>query len=75
MLKQKQRDERKEAGRRQKGGYKRNAKERGSGNIQTLNRIYEGHSRPQDGRGWQSTMPLLQDRSFCRPHTVRMPKN
>jgi hypothetical protein len=39
----------KETGRQQKGGYKRNAKERASGNIQTQNRVYEGHSRPQDG--------------------------
>jgi hypothetical protein len=35
MEKRKQRDERKEAGRRQKGGYERNAKERASGDIQT----------------------------------------
>jgi hypothetical protein len=33
MEKRKQRDERKEAGRRQKGGYKRNAKERASDNM------------------------------------------
>jgi hypothetical protein len=60
MEKLKQRDERKEAGRRQKGGYESNAKERASGNIQTRNRVSEGHPRPQDGRGQQFTMPLLQ---------------
>jgi hypothetical protein len=37
MKKRKQRDERKEAGRRQTRGYERNAKERASGNIQTQN--------------------------------------
>jgi hypothetical protein len=46
MEKRKQRDEIKEAERRQKGIYKRNAKERASDNIQTQNRLYEGHSRP-----------------------------
>jgi hypothetical protein len=51
----------------------RNAKERASGNIQTPNRIYEGHPRPQDGRGWQSTMP--QHRSIRPPHTVGMQRN
>jgi hypothetical protein len=60
MEKRKQRDERKEAGRRHKGGYKRNAKEIASGNTQTQNRVYEGHSRPQDERSRQSTMLLLQ---------------
>jgi hypothetical protein len=48
MEKRKQRDERKEAGRRNKGGYEKNAKERASGNVQTHNRVYEGHPRPQD---------------------------
>jgi hypothetical protein len=72
MEKRKQQDERKETGGRQKGGYKRNAKERASGNIQTQNRVYEGHPRPQDGRGQQSTVPLLQYISIRRPHTVRM---
>jgi hypothetical protein len=75
MEKRKQKDERKETGRRQKGGYKRNAKERASGNIQTQNRVNEGHPRPQDGRDWQSTMPLLQHRSIRRPHTVGMQRN
>jgi hypothetical protein len=28
-------------------------------NIHTQNWVYEGHPRPQDGRGQQSTMPLL----------------
>jgi hypothetical protein len=69
MEKRKQRDVRKEAGGRQKGGYKKNAKEKASGNIQTQNRVYEGHSWPQNGRGWQSTMPLLQHRFIRRPHT------
>jgi hypothetical protein len=63
-------DERKEARRRQKGGYKRNAKGKNKCTIQTQNRVYEGHSRLQDGRDWQSTMPLLQHRSISRPHTV-----
>jgi hypothetical protein len=45
--KRKQRDEIKEAGRRQKGGYERNAKERASGNIPTQNRVYEGHTAPK----------------------------
>jgi hypothetical protein len=58
MEKRKQRDERKEAGHRQKGGYKRNVKGRASSNIQTQNRAYEGHPRPQDGRGWKFSMPL-----------------
>jgi hypothetical protein len=75
MEKRKQRDEIKEAERRQKGRYKRNAKERASDNIQTQNRLYEGHSRPQDGRGQQSIMPLLQHPSIRRPHTVGMQRN
>jgi hypothetical protein len=45
-LKMEKRKQRKETGRRQKGGYKRNVKERASGNIQTQNRVYEGHPRP-----------------------------
>jgi hypothetical protein len=40
MEKRKQQDERKAAGGRQKGGYKRNAKERASVNIQTQNRVH-----------------------------------
>jgi hypothetical protein len=72
MEKRKQRDERKEAERQQKGGYKSNAKERASGNIQTQIRVYEGHPQLQDGRGWQSTIPLLEHRSIHRPHTVGM---
>jgi hypothetical protein len=67
--------ERKEAGRRQKKGYKRNANKRASGNIQTQKRIYEGHPRPQDGRGWQSTMPLLQNQSIRQPLTIGMQRN
>jgi hypothetical protein len=51
MEKRKQRDERKEAERRQKGGYEKNAKQRASGNIHTQNRVY-------DGSGQQYTMPL-----------------
>jgi ribonuclease HI len=35
----------------------------------------EGHSQTQDGRGQQSTMPLLQHLSIRRPHTVRMQRN
>jgi hypothetical protein len=31
-------------------GFKRNAKERARGNIQTQNQIYEGHLQPQDGQ-------------------------
>jgi hypothetical protein len=50
MKKGKQRDERKETGRRKKREYIRNSKERANGNIQTQNRVYEGHPRPQDGR-------------------------
>jgi hypothetical protein len=46
MEKRKQREEKNEAGRRQKIGYKRNVKERASGNIQTQNRVYEGHPPP-----------------------------
>jgi hypothetical protein len=60
----KQRDERKDTGRRQKEGYERKAKERSSGNIQTQNRVYEGHPRPQDGSGQQSTIPLSIDRGI-----------
>jgi hypothetical protein len=70
--KRKQRDERKEAGCRQRGGYERNAKEC---NIQTHNPVYEGHSRPQDGRGQQSTVPLLQYLSICQPHSVGMQRH
>jgi hypothetical protein len=54
---------------------KRMPKERTIGNIQTQNRVYEGHSRLQDGRDWQSTMPLLQHRSISRPHTVGIQRN
>jgi hypothetical protein len=50
MKKRKQRDERKETGRRQKRGYIRYSKERANGNIQTQNRVYEGHPWAQDGR-------------------------
>jgi hypothetical protein len=49
MEKRKQRDEREEPGRRQKGGYKRNTNETASVNIQTQNRVYKGHPRPQEG--------------------------
>jgi hypothetical protein len=56
MEKRKQRDERKETGRRQKVGYERKEQ---VAYIQTQNRVYEGHPRPQDGRGQQSTLPLL----------------
>jgi hypothetical protein len=59
MEKRKQRDEKKEAGHRQKGEYERNAKERASGNIQSQNRVNKGQLRPQYGSGQQSTMPLL----------------
>jgi hypothetical protein len=52
MEKRKQRDERKEAGSRRKGRYERNAKERASGNIQTQNRVNEGH-----GKGATSIYP------------------
>jgi hypothetical protein len=34
--------------------------------MQTQNRVYKGHSRPQDGRGQQSTMPLLYHLSIRR---------
>jgi hypothetical protein len=54
MEKRKQRDERKETGRQQKGGYEKNAKERTSGNIQAQIRVYRVY------RGQQSTMLLLQ---------------
>jgi hypothetical protein len=47
--KRKQRDERKEIGRRQKGGYERNANKRASGNIQTQNWVKEGHHGPKIG--------------------------
>jgi hypothetical protein len=67
--KRKQRDKRKE------GGYERIAKEIASGNIQTQNRVYKAHTRPQDGSGQQSTMPLLQHLSIRRPHTVGMQGN
>jgi hypothetical protein len=50
-------------------------KEQVHGNIQTQNRVYEGLRRLQDGRGWQSTMPLLQLRSIRRSHTVGMQRN
>jgi hypothetical protein len=33
-------------------GYKTNARERANGNIQFQNRVYKGHPRPQDERGW-----------------------
>jgi hypothetical protein len=68
-------NERKDAGRRQKRGYEKNAKEIASGNIQTQNRVYEGHPRPQHGRGQQFTMTLLQHLSTRRPHTVGMQRN
>jgi hypothetical protein len=42
--------DRKEDRRRQEGGYKRNAKERPSGNIQTQNRVYDG-TAPR-WKGW-----------------------
>jgi hypothetical protein len=45
------------------------------GNIQTQIRVYEYHARPQDGRGQQSTIPLLQHPSIRRPHTVGMQRN
>jgi hypothetical protein len=50
-------------------------RKRASGNIQTQNRVYEGHPRPQYGRDKQSTMPLLQHLSIRRPHTVGMQRN
>jgi hypothetical protein len=55
MEKRKLRNKRKEAGRQQKRGYKR-----AKCNIQTQSWVYESHPRPQDGRGQQSTMLLLQ---------------
>jgi hypothetical protein len=45
MEKRKQRDERNETGRQQKGGYEKNAKKKASGKIQTQNRVYDGHPR------------------------------
>jgi hypothetical protein len=62
MEKRKQRHERKETGRQQKGGYKRNAKERESGNIQTQNRVY--------GRGCAihyapSSTPIYPSTTYC----------
>jgi hypothetical protein len=49
MEKRKQLDERKDVGRRRKKErYERNVEKKASGNIQTQNRVYEGHPRPQD---------------------------
>jgi hypothetical protein len=64
MEKRKQRDERKEAGRRQKGGYKRNAKEIASSNIQTQNRVYEDHHGPKI-KGVGNSLCL-----FCNIHLL-----
>jgi hypothetical protein len=70
MEKRKQRDERKEVGRRQKEGYERNAKERASGNIQTQNRVYEGHPRrhglKKEGvRNLLSATPIYSSITYC----------